>query len=97
MGRKESNQTNKSNKKLCLYEYRWYVDCPRLISAASLLGLHCCQCTLCKVLNKEKRDGGAGIAVNMIPFIVLEIDPYLSSQIRAIYKVNEKTVEYTVL
>ena len=38
-----------------------------------------CQCNLCKVLNKEsKRDGGAGIAVNMIPFIVLEIDPYLS-------------------
>ena len=37
-----------------------------------------CQCTLCKVLNKEKRVGGAGIAVNMIPFIVLEIDPYLS-------------------
>ena len=26
---------------LCLYEYRWYVDCPRLIFAASLLGLHC--------------------------------------------------------
>ena len=25
---------------VCLYEYRWYVDCPRLISAASLLGLH---------------------------------------------------------
>ena len=26
---------------VCLYEYRWYMDCPRLISAASLLGLHC--------------------------------------------------------
>ena len=38
-----------------------------------------CQCTLCKVLNKEsKRDGAAGIAVNILPFIVLEIDPYLS-------------------
>ena len=61
-----------------------------------------CQCTLCKGLNKEsKRDGEAGIAVNMIPLIALEIDPYLSipCQVRSELptKSNEKTVEYTVL
>ena len=31
----------KKTTALCLCEYRWYVDGPRLISAASLLGLHC--------------------------------------------------------
>ena len=35
------DEAAKNTAALCLYEYRWYVDCPRLISAASLLGLHC--------------------------------------------------------
>ena len=48
-----------------------------------------CQCTLCKVLSQEsKRDGGAGVAVNMSPFIIFRNLPIfvnsLSSQVRAI-------------
>ena len=53
-----------------------------------------CQCTLCKVLNKEsKRDGGAGIAVNMIPFTVLEIDPYLSIPCQVRSELSKKSMK----
>ena len=59
-----------------------------------------CQCTLCKVLNKEsKRDGGTGIVVNMIPFIVLEIDQYLSipCQVRSELSTKSMKIQLSIL
>ena len=59
-----------------------------------------CQCTLCKVLNKEsKMDGGAGVSVNMIPFIVLEIDPYLSipCQVRSELSTKSMKLQLSIL
>ena len=52
------------------------MDCPRLISAASSLGLHClAKITLPRFLRKESKiDGGVSVAVNMHSLIVSEID-----------------------
>ena len=46
-----------------------------------------------------KRDGGAGIAVNMIPFIVLEIDPYLSipCQVRSELSTKSMKIQLSIL
>ena len=42
------------------------MDCPRLISAASSLGLHCLAKYSSPVLRKESKiDGGVSVAVNM--------------------------------
>ena len=47
------------------------MDCPRLISAASSLGLHCLTKYSSQVLRKESKiDGGVSVAVNMHPLIV---------------------------
>ena len=55
------------------------MDWPKLVSAASLLGLHCLSKNSSQILSKKsKSHAGAKVAVNMHSFIVLEILPYLS-------------------
>ena len=47
------------------------MDCPRLISAASSLGLHCLAKYSSQVLrNESKIDGGVSVAVNMHSLVV---------------------------
>ena len=54
------------------------MDCPKLVSAASLFGLHCLSKYSSQILSKKKGHAGAKVAVNMHSFIVSEMVPYLS-------------------
>ena len=55
------------------------MDCPRLVFAAPLLGLHCLSKYSTQILSKKvKAMVEQRFAVNMHSFIVLEIGPYLS-------------------
>ena len=70
------------------------MDCSRLISAASSLGLHCLANYSSHVLRKESKiDGGVSVAVNMHSLIVSEIDQYLSIPCQVRSELPTKSLE----